>query len=46
MILLLRPILLLAITAVSFLTIGRAPGAVVLRTRDLDRLVVGSQQAN
>ncbi len=36
MLLCVRPFLLLACTAVAFFTLGRAPGAVNLRRRDLD----------
>jgi hypothetical protein len=36
MLLCVRPLILLACTAVAFLTMGRAPGAVNLRRQDLD----------
>ncbi len=36
---LLRPLLLVLCTAASFLVLGRAPGAVSLRTRDIETVL-------
>jgi hypothetical protein len=36
MLLIVRPLLLLACTAIAFFTVGRAPGAMNLRRKDLD----------
>lgn len=37
MILLARPVVLLAVTAIAFLTTGKTPGAVTIHNRELDR---------
>ena len=46
MLLCIRPLLLLACTAVAFFTLGRAPGAVNLRRQDLDLTVTTHLEAN
>lgn len=44
--LLLRPLVLVVCTTASFLVLGRAPGAVTLRTRDVEVEIASPCKAN
>ncbi len=46
MLLLVRPLILLACTAVAFFTMGRAPGAMNLRRQDLDLVATTLAETN
>ena len=46
MLLLVRPFILLACTAVAFFTMGRTPGAVNLRRQDLDLIAAALAETN